>query len=495
MEMIIGIIVGLAVGGVACWLVQEFRAKSRTAALSSQHEADIAALKADHDKAVMEQQAAHNEAVAGLNVKVAGLEARLEQAASTQQMLETAKTQFSEVAKSTAAEALQINNQQFLDLAKENFGTTLETAQRELDQRHQAFQELVKPLSDQYSQLTDTFQNTTTTALQNNSKQFLELAQENWGKTLEATKSEFTQRHQQFQALVKPLADNYNSLGGQIKSLMENTQSVSTAATRLTAALSNNRVVGNWGEAVLDDIVEFAGLTGRSRKQMVIPGTQEKPDMVIDLPDGKSMIIDAKTSTEAYMQVQNAEDDRTLDDALKRHVAALKRQVNELAGKNYTQLPGALEFVVMFVPNEQFLTVALQADRELLRHAMQRRVTIVTPATLIALLWVVRDGWQQQEIAQNAEEISRLGSEMHGQVVEFLKSYRAVRNGIDETRKAFNDSLTVLQDNILGTAADMADLGVGDKASLSRPRLTQVPTRSGTLREISTPSDTNREAA
>ena len=184
-----------------------------------EHQAATVKLQAEHDEKVADLQARHQQELAGLNEKIADLNGQMEQAANTQQMLETAKTQFSEAAKLMATDALQNNNQQFLELAKENFGGTLETAQRELDQRHQQFQELVKPLSDQYSQLSETFQTTATSALQNNREQFLELAKENLGTTLERAQRELDQRHRQFQELVKPLSDNYGKLNPQIEQL------------------------------------------------------------------------------------------------------------------------------------------------------------------------------------------------------------------------------------------------------------------------------------
>ena len=154
MEWIIGVIIGLLVGGASGWFVQEFRARSRLASQSAAHRTAIAALQAERDKTVSDAQASHAQEVAGLNAQISGLNDQLERTATASDLLESAKAQFSEAAKLTAAEALQNNNQQFLDLAKENFGVTLETAQRELDQRHQQFQDLVKPLSDQYSQRT-----------------------------------------------------------------------------------------------------------------------------------------------------------------------------------------------------------------------------------------------------------------------------------------------------------------------------------------------------
>ena len=330
MEGIIGIIiivliVGLVAGGAAGWLVQTFRAKSSLATQTAEHQAAIAGLQAEHDKATADAQTAHLQETAALNAQIAGLNGQLEQAATATQLLESAKAQFSEAAKLTAAEALQNNNQQFLDLAKQNLDSSMETAQRELDQRHQKFQELVKPLSDQYSQLTETFQNSATTALQNNSKQFLELAQENWGKTLETARSEFNLRHQQFQELVKPLSEGYTQLNPQIATLTTQVGAITSETAKLASALKgDNRAVGNWGELQLHRVVELAGMTDYCdfAEQQTTGSSQDRPDLVIKLPEQRSIVVDAKASTAAYLEISQAPDEETAQAAYARHAAA-----------------------------------------------------------------------------------------------------------------------------------------------------------------------------
>jgi DNA recombination protein RmuC len=333
---IIGLVIGIAAGGAVVWWWQHSRGERRLSTQCALHEASLADLKSEHDKSVGDLQLQHREKEADLEKEIAVLKSRLEQAASAQELLESAKIQFSEAAKLTAAEALQNNNQQFLDLAKENFGSTLETAQRELDQRHQQFQELVKPLSENYSQLTDTFQTTATAALQNNSKQFLELAQENWGKTLESAKSEFHQRHQQFQELVKPLADSYNELNPQIKTLTEQVTAVTGETAKLAGALKgDNQAVGNWGEMQLSLVVEKAGMTAYCdfSEQQTTGNSQDRPDLTVHLPEGRAVVIDAKASTAAFLEVSEAQGDEAAQAAYARHASALQRQVDALAAR------------------------------------------------------------------------------------------------------------------------------------------------------------------
>ena len=467
MEWIIGVIIGLLVGGAAGWLVQEFRARSRLASQSVAHQTALATLQADRDQAAADAQISHAQEVAGLNTQIYVLNGRLERTATASELLESAKTQFSEAAKLTAAEALQNNNKQFLDLAKENFGGTLETAQRELDQRHQQFQELVKPLSNQYSQLSETFRNTATTALQNNSKQFLELAQENWGKTLESAKSEFHQRHQQFQELVKPLSEGYSQLNPQIATLTTQVGAITSETAKLASALKgDNRAVGNWGELQLHRVVELAGMTDYCdfAEQQTTGSSQDRPDLIVKLPEQRSIVVDAKASTAAYLEISQAQDEATAQAAYDRHATALRRQVDSLAGKNYgAKEDNSLDFVVMFVPGDQFLSAALNANPGLVEYAMNRRVAIATPASLIAMLWAISNGWQQFRLAEDAAKVKEAGEEMHKRMLTFINHYQNVGRRLDSAVTAYNNSIGSFDRSVVPQGRRFAGLVVGDE--------------------------------
>ena len=442
------------------------RLNEQLATLPLEHQAAIIKLRAEHDEKVAELQAGHQAELGGLNEKIADLNGQMEKVANAAQMLETAKAQFSETAKLMAADALQNNNQQFLELAKENFGTTLETAQRELDQRHQKFQELVKPLSDQYSQLTETFQTTATSALQNNSKQFLELAQENWGKTLETARSEFNLRHQQFQELVKPLSENYGKLNPQIETLTQQVGAITSETARLSSALKgDNRAVGNWGEIQLHRVVEKAGMMDYCdfAEQQTAGNSQERPDLIVNLPEQRTVIVDAKASTAAYLEISEAPDAESAQAAYDRHAAALRRQVDNLAGKEYgAKDANSLNFVVMFVPGDQFLSAALNANPELINYAMSRRIAIATPASLIAMLWAIASGWQQFRLAEDAAKVKEAGEEMHKRMLTFINHYQNVGRRLDSAVDAYNRSIGSFDRSVVPQGRRFAGLVVGD---------------------------------
>lgn len=364
MEWIIGGIIGLLIGGTVCWVVQEFRTRSTLDKESAKH-----------------------------NVEVAGLQARLEIADNAHRIIESAKTQMGETFRSAAADALRGNTDQFLSLANENFN-----------------------------------------------------------KTMESAKGEFHRRHQQFQEMVKPLADNYSQLNPQIDSLITHVQTANAETTKLSAALTDNRRVGNWGEVQLRRVVDLAGMTEYCdfKEQSAGGSSQDRPDLIVTLLERRAVVVDAKASTAAYMAAQQAEDDETANAAWMKHAAALRRQVTELSRKNYGQkTEGALDFVVMFVPGDQFLSAALKTDRDLLEHAMSQRVALVTPASLIAMLWAINNGWQQFRLAQDAQEIKELGEDMHKRMLTFIKHYQNVGKELKSAVTAFNDSIGSFDERII----------------------------------------------
>ena len=378
MELVVALIVGFLVGGAACWLAQEWRTKSR-----------LAKVDLEHQKTVAE----HRETVAGLR-------GQLEQAATSQNLIETAREQLGEAFQATASRALQANNEQFMTLAQENLGKTMETA-----------------------------------------------------------KGEFNQRHEQFQALVKPLAQNYERLNPQIESLIRQSQSLAAETGKLSGALTNNRQVGNWGEIQLRRVVELAGMLEHCDFSEQFTVKDGRPDLIVKLPEKRAVVVDAKASTAAYMESRQEEDEVKSSEALDRHARALRNQVNDLAGKGYgTKVEGSLDFVVMFVPGDQFLAAALKSNPDLIEYDMAKRVAIATPASLISLLWTVANGWDRYRIAESAESIRQAGEEMHKRMMTFVNHYQNVGRRLDSAVKAYNDSVGSFDRFVVPTVRQFAKL-------------------------------------
>ena len=379
--MLIGLLLlGLAIGGLAGWILRSGRASNESA----------------------EQR-----------TEIARLNGQLEQAATAQQLLESAKAQFSEAAKLTAAEALQGNNDQFLKLANENLGKTLESASRELQQRHQQFQELVKPLSE-----------------------------------------------------------NYSKLNPQIETLAKQSQSLATETGKLSSALTDNRQAGQWGEVQLRRVIDLAGMSDYCdfAEQEALGGSQGRPDLVIRLPEKRAIVVDAKASTLAFMEAQQTDDAEAANQAWTRHAQAMRRQVDDLGGKNYgAAVEGSLDFVVMFVPGDQFLAAALSANPGLIEYAMGKRVAIATPASLISMLWAVANGWQQFRLAEDAALIKEAGEEMYKRLTTFMNHYGRVGKELESAVSAYNQSVGSFDQRLAPQGRRFAELVVGSDSDLPAP--------------------------
>ena len=350
-------------------------------------------------------------------------------------------------------------------------------------QQAQIAQDIIQSAKEQ---MAETFQAAAGQALRNNNEVFLTTAQENLGKTLETARGDFRERHQQFTDLVKPLTENYQKLGPQIESLTLQNQSLTTETAKLSSALTNNRQVGAWGEIQLQRVVELAGMTQYCDfvQQTTATGSLDRPDLTVRLPENRTIIIDAKASTQAYMQSQNQEDPGEREKSLEAHAGSLKGQVDDLAKKDYgSKVEGALDFVVMFIPGDQFLSAALAANPGLVEYAMAKRVAIATPASLISLLWAVANGWQRQRIAQDAEVIRKTGMEMHDRMMTFIGHYQNVGKNLDQAVRTYNQSVRSFDSRVAPQGRKFAELVMNDADKFLEPA------------EIQSTPETSKQAA
>ena len=302
-------------------------------------------------------------------------------------------------------------------------------------------------------------------ALKDSSELLAGMADSNFRKTMAEAKSELDKKHLLFAGLVKPLSEGYLKLNPQIEQLSAQVQSVTAEAAKLSGALSDNRQVGQWGEIQLRRVVEMAGMTKHCDfdEQAVCEGTRARPDMVVKLPNGRAVVVDAKASMSAFVEAGTATDGETAKGALVRHAKNLKRQIDDLAKKDYgAGMENAVDFTVMFVPGDQFLSVALEVAPDLVAYGMGKRVAIATPASLIALLWTVAHGWQQVEIARSAKEIEVVGRDLYQCLLRFVGKHLRLGKALEGAVKAHNESVGALDEGVLPKGRRFADLVVGE---------------------------------
>ena len=298
-------------------------------------------------------------------------------------------------------------------------------------------------------------------AVKGSTQQLVTLANENFGKTLVEAKGELEKSGQRFQELVKPLSENYAKLNPNIESLMAQNRALIQETAGLRGALSDNRQVGTWGEIQLKRIIELAGMVDYCdfAEQRTVDDGSGRPDVTVRLPDERVIVIDSKASASAYLEAQEAENEKDAAAALNRHANALQAKVTDLARKDYpSHVDGSLPFVVMFVPGDQFLAAALSANSGLIEYAIRNRIAISTPSSLISLLWAVANGWERQRLAENAEEIRKAGVEMHNRLQVFMGHYRRVGEQLGRAAQSFNASVGSFDRNVMPQARRFDEL-------------------------------------
>ncbi|MEE8555607.1 MAG: DNA recombination protein RmuC [bacterium] len=340
------------------------------------------------------------------------------------------QAQLREAFQALSAGALERNNEQFLQLAKTSFETLQAQAKGDLELRNKAVEGLVTPLKESLDKL---------------------------------------QQHNQ--ALERARHEAYGGLNQQVKNLMTAQEKLNTETGKLVTALRAPQGRGRWGEMQLRRVVEMAGMLDHvdfMEQQSV--STEEgrlQPDLIVNLPGGKQVVVDAKTPLLAYLEAVEAEDEELRTAKLREHAAQVKTHVKKLSAKAYwEQFPSAPEFVVMFLPGESFFSAALEQDPELIELGAQQRVILATPTTLIALLRAVAYGWRQERITENAERISELGRSLYERLAIMTEHFQKVGGSLQRATKAYNDTIGTLERNVLSAGRRFTELGVASKREL-----------------------------
>jgi DNA recombination protein RmuC len=357
----------------------------------------------------------------------------------------------------------------------ERFGA--ETSAR-LDAERSSTTEKLAILEEAKAALKDTLQLTAQEALQKNNEQFMAMADTKFKAPLTETLGKV---EIQLREIERQRAAAHGALKEQIESVERTGRGLQTETRALVSALRKPQARGRWGELQLRSCVDYAGMTDRcdfvEQQSVATSEGTLRPDLVVKLVGGKSIVVDSKVTLAAYLEAHDATDDTVREERLAAHAKHVRNHVDQLAAKSYwSQFSPAPEFVVLFVPGDAFLAPALEHDPALLDDAFAKRVHIATPSTLISVLRAVAYAWQQEALADNAREVFELGRELYKRLGTLGDHMDKLGRQLTGTVKAYNGTVGSLERQVLVTARKLNDLEVVD-GELAGPTPVEEPVR------------------
>ncbi|TVR16931.1 MAG: DNA recombination protein RmuC [Balneolaceae bacterium] len=322
--------------------------------------------------------------------------------------------------------------------------------------------------------------------LEEKSKKFTEQNKEKLDQLLKPLGEKITEFQKRVEDTHREDLKGRSALDQHLKMLQEMNQKMSTEAKNLTKALKGDtKQQGNWGEVILQRILEKSGLRKgfeytAQESFTSEDGRRSQPDVIVSLPDEKKLVIDSKVSLTAYEKYSSTEDTDETQAFLKQHIASLRAHVKNLSSKNYEQIHGfkSPDFVLLFIPIEPAFTVAMQNDQDLYNEAFERNIIIVSPTTLLATLATIQNVWKQEYQNRNAMEIARRGGLLYDKFVGFVDNLKDVGKRIRQTEQAYDSAMNQLSDgagNLVGQAEKLRELGANAskklQSDISKPAL------------------------
>ncbi len=371
----------------------------------------------------------------------ARLQAELAAQEKLQQQQEALQHQLQQRFEQLAGQALNRNNETFLQLARENLARFQLQAQNEMGKKEKAIEELVKPL-----------------------------------------RSALEKTERQIQAMEKERQHAYGALQRHLEGMAQTQQQLHSETRKLVQAFRRPEVRGRWGEMTLKRLAELAGMVEHcdfyEQTSVEDENGRLRPDMIVRLPGGRELVVDIKTPLDAYLGAVESDDEQTRQAELKRHARHLRERIRELASKAYwQQFKNAPDFVILFIPGDQFLNAALDQDPQLLEEALKNKVILSTPTSFVALLRAVAYGWRQEALADNAEQIRQLGEQLYGRLATFAEHLGKLGRSLEQGVGHYNKAVASFESRVLPGARKFSEMGISGKKNPTEPKPVETLTR------------------
>lgn len=363
----------------------------------------------------------------------------------------------------------------------------LAKAQAALEFEQQRSAERLHAYEQAEARLTESFKNLSSDILQNNSEGFMRLAEMTFAKYEAKAQERLTHKEDAIRNLVNPIRETldrfdhkvhelekkrvgaYEGVYQRIDMLLQAHQSLEREASKLSTALRSPTARGRWGELHLRRVVELAGMTRhcdfieQSSVDQRAGAATLRPDMIVQLPGERRIIVDAKTPLDAYMDAAEATNEERRMEALRKHAQMLRKHVTQLSSKGYwSQFPSTPECVLLYIPGEAFLAAAMQVDPKLVEDAIEKQVVIASPSSLILMLRTAAFSWKQYDAAENVKEVSQLGRELYGRIADFSSHMNDMGKHVRNVVGSYNKAIGTLESRLLVSARRFKDLQVDD---------------------------------
>ena len=371
------------------------------------------------------------------------------------QALQEAREQLAHTFTALSSQALKHNNEEFLKLATENLRHFQTRAHGDLEQREKAIENMVKPIRE---------------ALDKTEKQI--------------------------QNIEKDRKEAYGALNHHLETMARTQTDLQDQTRQLVNALRRPEVRGQWGELTLKRLAELAGMVEHcdfyEQEHVDTDTGRQRPDMIVRMPDQREIVVDVKTPLDAYLSAVEAPDEVTRTQHLQRHARNVRQRVQELSSKAYwSQFKDAPDFVVLFIPGDQFLGAALDQDRSLLEDALRKQVILATPTSFVALLRAVAYGWRQEQLAKNAEKIRQVGEELYQRLANFSGHLQKLGRSLESGLKAYNSAVGSFDARVMPGARKFVELGINPGKEIDEPQQieTGIKTAEVLTAELETDND------
>ncbi|KAF0179932.1 MAG: DNA recombination protein RmuC [Nitrospirae bacterium] len=395
--------------------------------------------------------------------------------------------------------------------------TRLDENQKRLDDSYRHLDEQKTLIELMKKELADTFTALSSAALKSSNEDFLRLATEHLGKVSAETRGKLGEHQQSIDATVKPLQEmlkrydqqirelednrhkSFGSLSEQIRALSGMQERLQQETNNLVTVLRRPKVSGSWGELGLRRVAELAGMAPYcdfyEQESVATEGGRLRPDMIVRLPNGREIVVDAKSPVDAYLNALSAGSDEERKKGIANYVAQVRSHMTGLGSKTYwDQFPQSPELVVMYLPGESFFSAALEHDPKLIEDGSMRKVVLATPTTFIALLKAVAYGWQQEQVTKSAQEVNALGKELYERFAVVIEHFSKTGDSLRKAVGSYNDGVRSLESRLLPSVRKFRELGVSSAKEIGRvSEVDQAPKPSAYLAsEFKSPEESRR---